>query len=140
IVERVHAEEAVFRENRWFLKKGTRWSFHDGGRVIISHFDETPAGLSIQLHDLPKMTLQGREMKFGELQSYVERLRREGYEVRKLTVDLYSKTSFPLAGSIDPVHLSQVEKRVAGKPSGCRIVSILLTLPWAACYKKTARV
>ncbi|MBI4714395.1 MAG: LptF/LptG family permease, partial [Nitrospirae bacterium] len=97
---RIHAAEAVYRDNQWILRSGTRWRFNGDDPIQVSRFETTPAYLPIQLTDFPKMVLRAGEMKFGDLRNYVKRLRREGYEVRRLTVDLYGKTAFPLAGGI----------------------------------------
>ncbi|MBI4715879.1 MAG: LptF/LptG family permease, partial [Nitrospirae bacterium] len=100
LVERIHAAEAVYRDNQWILRSGTRWRFNGDDPIQVSRFETTPAYLPIQLTDFPKMVLRAGEMKFGDLRNYVKQLRREGYEVRRLTVDLYGKTAFPLAGGI----------------------------------------
>lgn len=100
MVERIRADSAVYTNSQWVLKSGTRWLFSEQGEVQVSYFDETPALFPIPLQDFSKIVLKTKEMKFSDLFHYVKKLHQEGYEDRRLSVDLYAKTSFPFSGVV----------------------------------------
>ena len=52
------------------------------------------------MDDFRHVTVQASETNFTTLKKYIDTIKREGYEVKRLTVDLYAKTSFPFSGFI----------------------------------------
>jgi len=105
IRESITAEKAVSENGRWFLQSGVRRAFdiHNSGHnseLTIHRFERLPIVLPFDLKDVGHAVVQASETRFSVLRNYIAKIRREGYEVKRLAVDLYAKTSFPLAGFI----------------------------------------
>ncbi len=132
IREAISADKAVFEEGQWVLQSGIRRIFNSNSKVMkVYPFDRLPVVFPFELKDIRHAVVQASETRFSVLRDYIKRIRREGYEVKRLAVDLYAKTSFPLAGFIMTligVSLALHMKRLGGLASGiglCILVSLL---------------
>jgi lipopolysaccharide export LptBFGC system permease protein LptF len=103
IRRRVFASRAHWSEaqNLWILESGWIRDFSDGTVVHYERFN---------VKDLPELTeppsyfhrevRQAFQMTWGELRSYIDGLRRAGFDVSALTVQWHRKLAFPLIAPI----------------------------------------
>ena len=95
IQERIYARSAAFSQGHWVLKDGWTREFR-GGQESFETFAEKsfdfPEGPGYFIKEWKSPT----QMNFAELKRFVTDLRRRGYDVQELMVDLYDKTSLPL--------------------------------------------
>jgi lipopolysaccharide export system permease protein len=103
LVRRRDAEEMRWDNGRWVLKNGVTYDFKDGSRksgLKVQSFTEQVIDLPEKPEDFRRVERLSEEMTFSELDNYIDRLRREGYNPQKYIVDLYGKVSFTLANII----------------------------------------
>ncbi len=101
IRESISAKGAVSEDGQWVLKSGVKRQFHpDNKRVSLLEFDTLRIDFPIRLNDFRHVIVQASETSYSTLKNYIETIKREGYEVKRLTVDLYAKASFPFSGFI----------------------------------------
>ena len=100
LVRRVDAAEASWDGHRWVFSSGYLRSFVNGtervqpfNRVVLPGIVERP-------EDFAKESRRPAEMSYGELRSYVEKLRASGSRVSNYLVDLHLKLAFPLVNFI----------------------------------------
>lgn len=90
-------------EARKGLWDGTAWMFSDGfilGRTddsayTLDRFQELRLELPQRPSDFQYLAKAPEEMTFGELNQYVTKIRREGYDATRYQVDLHTKIAFP---------------------------------------------
>jgi len=93
--ERIYSRLATYAGGHWVLKDGWVRDFGGGEEAFESFvekrfdFPETP-GYFIKEWKSPQ------QMTFGELRVLVRDLRKRGYDVQELMVDLHDKTALPL--------------------------------------------
>ncbi len=95
IDERVYARSATFLDGRWVLKDGWIRAFPGGQESFETFAEKTfdfPEGPSYFVKEWKTPA----QMNFTELQRFVTDLKRRGYDVQELTVDLYDKTALPI--------------------------------------------
>jgi LPS export ABC transporter permease LptG len=92
---RVYARTATFEPEGWVLRDGWVRDFR-GGRESFETFSrktfDFPEGPSYFIKDWKSP----EQMNYRELRAFARDLRRRGYDVQEIMVDLYGKTSFPL--------------------------------------------
>jgi LPS export ABC transporter permease LptF/LPS export ABC transporter permease LptG len=93
--QRIYARTAVH--------EGGHWVFHDGWLREFSGSEEsfeTFTTRNFDFRELPAYFVREwktpQQMNYRELNRFVGDLKRRGYDVQELTVDLYDKTAFPL--------------------------------------------
>lgn len=95
IEERIYARSASFSGGHWLLKDGWVRSFGENEESF-----ETFAEKEFRFAEGPgyfiKEWKSPAQMNFAELQRFVTDLKRRGYDVQELMVDLYDKTALPL--------------------------------------------
>lgn len=96
---RVFANRAVWSESQqtWILQEGWVRDFSDG---TITRYDRFTATTLSELTEPPsyfnRPVLQALQMSWQELHSYIEGLRRAGFDVSSLQVQWHEKLAFPL--------------------------------------------
>lgn len=101
IMESITAERAVSEHGYWFLKSGVRRKFDpDKRNVNLVEFDTLHIDFPFKLDEFRHVIVQASETDYFTLKKYIDTIKREGYEVKRLTVDLYTKTSFPFSGFV----------------------------------------
>jgi len=100
---RIFAERAQWeaQQNAWILESGWLRDFQDGSVTRYTSFlvlelpelDEPPSYFSQDIR-------QGSQMEWWELRNYISRLRRSGFDVAGLSVQLQRKMAFPLVAPI----------------------------------------
>ncbi len=136
IRESISADKAISVNGQWFLQSGIRRVFDSDNQVMkVYTFDQFPIPFPFELKDIRHAVVQASETRFSVLRDYIKRIRREGYEVKRLAVDLYAKTSFPLAGfimTIIGVSLALHIKRFGGIASGMGLCILVSLLYWVS--------
>ncbi len=93
--ERVYARLATYAGGHWTLKDGWVRDFGDGEESF-----ETFAEKRFDFPEAPgyfiKEWKSPQQMTYAELRGFVRDLRKRGYDVQELTVDLHDKTALPL--------------------------------------------
>lgn len=99
LAKRVDAEEMRWNGGKWVLKNGSTYDF-GGSAIKVGKFLEQEIDLPEKPEDFKRVERLSEEMTFSELDDYIDRLKREGYNPVKYMVDLHGKVSFTLANII----------------------------------------
>lgn len=96
---RILAESARFVSGGWMLEK-VLVQKKDAETGIFSgeFFPEKFFPVDIELADFERSQKMGKEMGIRDLWHYIQKIRKEGYDVSEYRVDLFGKTAFPFAG------------------------------------------
>jgi lipopolysaccharide export system permease protein len=97
---RLDARRAHWSPQGWELTDGAYREFGPRGEVQTIPFVMTAIDLREAMDDFTKIHKPIAAMSYFELRDYVARLEATGYQVKKYTVELYSKLSFPWANMI----------------------------------------
>ena len=95
IQQRIYARSASFTQGHWVLRDGWTRDFRGGQESFETFAEKTfdfPEGPGYFIKEWKSPT----QMNVAELKKFVNDLKRRGYDVQELTVDLYDKTSLPL--------------------------------------------
>ena len=92
---RLDARRAHWTPDGWELTDGAFREFGPRGEVQTIPFVMTAIELREDIDDFTKIHKPIGAMSYWELRDYVARLEATGYQVKKYTVELYSKLSFP---------------------------------------------
>ena len=95
IHERIYARSASFSRGSWLLKDGWTRSFEEAEESFETFVEKRfdfPEGPSYFIKEWKTPA----QMNFAELKHFVVDLKRRGYDVQELQVDLYDKTALPL--------------------------------------------
>jgi LPS export ABC transporter permease LptG len=92
---RLDARRAHWSPDGWELTDGAFREFGPRGEVQTVPFVMTAIDLREDIDDFTKIHKPIAAMSYFELRDYVDRLEATGYQVKKYTVELYSKLSFP---------------------------------------------
>lgn len=95
IRERVYARSATFTRGHWSLRDGWTRTF-EGNEESFETFAEKRFDFPEGPGYFIKEWKTPAQMNFAELKHFVIDLKRRGYDVQELTVDLYDKTALPL--------------------------------------------
>lgn len=97
---RLDARRAHWSPQGWELTDGAYREFGSRGEVQTIPFARTAIELREEMDDFTRIHKPIAAMSYFELRDYVARLEATGYQVKKYTVELYSKLSFPWANLI----------------------------------------
>jgi len=97
MTRRVYANHAKWDGRGWVFSDGWIRSFTDEGSTTYApivnpirlYYQEMPNDFALQGNSDPM------QMTFNQLRRYIDSLRRTGYAAERLSVQLYSKTSWP---------------------------------------------
>jgi lipopolysaccharide export system permease protein len=92
---RLDARRAHWTPEGWELTDGAFREFGPRGEVQTIPFVVTAIDLREGMEDFTRIHKPIAAMSYLELRDYVDRLEATGYQVKKYTVELYSKLSFP---------------------------------------------
>ena len=103
VKRRVFANQAHWSDaqNVWILESGWLRDFHDGS---IEKYQKFTATALPELTEPPsyfnREVRQASQLSFGQLGTYIDGLRRAGFDVSALTVQWYVKIAFPLIAPV----------------------------------------
>jgi lipopolysaccharide export system permease protein len=130
IVQRVSAEAAEYKNNRWVFKKGMRRIFR-GDSVSALTFDTlVDTILTVRPQDMVAQIRSPEEMSYWELASYVDKTRRRGEDVSKWRAQLDFKIALPMMNFIVIILGISISAR-AGRKGGAVLFGIGLLLIFA---------
>jgi lipopolysaccharide export system permease protein len=137
----IDARVADWERTNWNLKDVTISNFSKDGLVKVSNYPELTMDLSETMNDFKRLEKNADEMGFQELRSYVRKLRSEGYQSIRYTVDLFNKVAFPFAPFIlallgIPFSMMKVES--GGAAAGIGIGVILSFAFWVTTALSTS--
>jgi len=98
-LERLDAKRATWNGTTWILEEVQQRQFSVDHKIHTEIFDKK----SVEMDAPAYFTREVREadqMNYSELRLYVADLQRSGFDVGRLTVDLYQKVSFPVVSFI----------------------------------------
>jgi LPS export ABC transporter permease LptG/LPS export ABC transporter permease LptF len=95
IQERVYARSAAFEGDHWNLSDGWVREFREG-RESFETFVERRFDFPEASSYFIKEWKSPEQMTYSQLKTFVRDLRRRGYDVQELMVDLHDKTALPL--------------------------------------------
>ena len=100
IKKRIDAKEGIWRDSTWFFTTVIERTFGDSAIQSKKVYPEMK-GL---IRETPAMLKVGEknpeEMGYKDLLKYIQRLKRDGHDVRRYLVDLYNKMAFPFINLI----------------------------------------
>ncbi|MDD5433971.1 MAG: LptF/LptG family permease [Nitrospira sp.] len=133
-IESIAAEKAISQNGQWFLESGVRRIFNSSNvPVNVYTFDKLPVAIPFDLKDVKHAVVRASETRFGTLRNYIERIERDGYDVKRLNVELYEKTSFPFSGfvlTVIGISIAFYIKEVGSIASGIGICIVMSILYW----------
>jgi LPS export ABC transporter permease LptG len=97
---RLDARRAHWTPAGWELTDGAFREFGPQGEVHTVPFALTAIDLREDIDDFTKIHKPIMAMSYWELRDYIARLEATGFQVKKYTVELYSKVAFPLVNLI----------------------------------------
>jgi len=103
VKRRIFATRARWSETQgtWVLESGWMRDFADGA---ITHYEQFAAAAPAELTEPPsyfnRQVLQAFQMSLPELASYIEGLRRAGFDVATLTVQWHKKLAYPMMAAV----------------------------------------
>jgi LPS export ABC transporter permease LptG len=98
-VERFFAKHATWNGNNWILEEGWHRQFSVDHKTHTETFDKRPVEMDAPGY-FTREVREADQMNYAELRHYVADLQRSGFDVGRLTVDLYQKLSFPMVSFI----------------------------------------
>ena len=99
-IQRIDAAEAKWDIGRWQFYDGAIRDFEKNGSVRMTPFKQLEFPLEENWESFEKIERESREMSYGELYNYIQKIRSAGYDSTRYLVDLYSKLSYPLLNLI----------------------------------------
>jgi lipopolysaccharide export system permease protein len=130
VVQRVSAESADYKNNRWVFKKGLLRIFR-GDSVSALTFDTlVDTILNVRPQDMVAQIRSPEEMSYWELASYVDKTRRRGEDVSKWRAQLDFKIALPMMNFIVIILGISISAR-AGRKGGAVLFGIGLLLIFA---------
>lgn len=107
MTKRIDAVSMKWEENKWILYNAAVRTFSDSGEVLVNYtqsaFDDVKEGfnrLNLVPSQITRKRLKPDEMNYGELEDFIESLRKGGQSIDRQLVDFYSKISFSFASLI----------------------------------------
>ncbi|HEU5179602.1 MAG TPA: LptF/LptG family permease, partial [Candidatus Polarisedimenticolia bacterium] len=101
VLSRVYAREAQFVDGSWMLRSGWERGFDEGGHITsFDEFKEKAYPLPINPSRFMGDTRTPDQMSYTQLREFIEDLRRRGYSVQELMVDLHEKVAMPFVSFV----------------------------------------
>jgi lipopolysaccharide export system permease protein len=106
MLRRIDAEQMKWVDNRWILFNAAERVFSDSGEVMTA-YEEIPASdisgfnkINLVPNQITRKQLKPDEMNYGELNDFINSMRKGGQNTDRQLVDFYSKISFSFASVI----------------------------------------
>jgi LPS export ABC transporter permease LptF/LPS export ABC transporter permease LptG len=98
--ERLFAKRAIWKGTHWIFEEGWLRQFSNNKERYVETFPTKAVYAMDPPAYFKREVREADQMNYSELQTYVADLRRSGFDVGSLTVDLYRKLSFPMVSFI----------------------------------------
>lgn len=93
---RIDAERAEWQNNQWIFFNLMITTFEDNALPVVAKYQKKIIALPEKPDDFKIIQKDAEKMGFFELRRYVNKIKREGYNVSRYLVDLHGKIAFPL--------------------------------------------
>ncbi len=100
IRKRYDAETGVWKDGSWTFHRVVERRFKNDGIESKTVHESLPGLIKEPPAVFKIVDKDPEEMSFNELERYIDRLRRNGHDVKRYMVDLYDKLSFPFINLI----------------------------------------
>ncbi len=98
LIKRIEAKSGQFEENGWILSGLMLIQIDTAtGEANVSYSDQQTIDLALAPEDLRRVAKSSKEMGFGELLAFIQKIEAEGYDANQYRVDLHAKIAFPVA-------------------------------------------
>lgn len=131
--ETIRAKRIHYEEGRWIMYDGMLRRFTPDGTMTQRTFEKEPIALTRKPEDFKGLDVDTDRMKFMELNHYVDRLEKDGYDVGRYRTDLYNKLLFPFVNFIMvliAVPFGLMETRSRGISRGIGISLLIGSAYW----------
>ncbi len=98
--ESIEAKRIQYEDGTWIMYEGRIRRFSTNGTMTENTFEKEPADLQRKPADFKRLDVDTEKMKFTELRKYINRLAKDGYDVDRFRVDLYSRISLPFVNFV----------------------------------------
>jgi len=101
LAEITEAREARYTTHGWVLHRGVHRRLLPNGGLLMDEFESKPIELSHTPEDFNSwLSAESDEMTLMEIRSYVERLRKDGYNFARFLTDYYGRMAFPFVSVV----------------------------------------
>jgi lipopolysaccharide export system permease protein len=101
LAEITEAQQARYTGAGWILETGLRRILRPDGRTVLENFATRPLPLSHRPADFTTwLSVESEDLTLRDLQSRIERLRRDGYSVSRLLTDYHGRIAFPFVSLV----------------------------------------
>ncbi len=131
--ETIEAKRIEYENGTWVMYEGRVRRFSTDGTMTENGFEKEPADLNRKPEEFKGLGVDTETMKFSELRKYINRLAKDGYDVARFRVDLYSKISLPFANfvmTLIAIPFGLVETRSRGVARGVGISLLIGSCYW----------
>lgn len=95
------AREVRYADRGWVLHAGVRRSLLPDGSLLTDAFDSRPIQMSQTPEDFHTwLSMESEEMTLMDIRTYVERLRRDGYNFIRYLTDYHGRMAFPFVSVV----------------------------------------
>ncbi len=133
-IERLDAARAVWVDGRWRLEDVVRRNFSPDGAKLLTlvRRNRLPLDIEERFEDFIKFKKHPDELNFNELNGYIRRLERSGYDATPYRVDLMAKTAIPFISLI--IAFMSIALAVRFGSRGSVVASVGLCLAVGVAY------
>ncbi len=100
VQKRYDAKEGIYKDGSWFFSNVTERKFDQTGMTSKKTFDQFRDLLREPPSVFKVADKNPEDMGYQELSRYINRLRRDGHDVKRYLVDLYNKIAYPFINLI----------------------------------------
>ncbi|MEK6589277.1 MAG: LPS export ABC transporter permease LptG [Nitrospinota bacterium] len=98
--ERIDCRHVKWAGTKWIFSDGWIRSFDADGSFNSEYFKTRDFVLKERPYDFMNVSISPEEMGFQEIRDYIKKIKKEGLDATKYTVDMHIKLSFPTIGFI----------------------------------------
>jgi len=131
--ESMEADRIEYENGTWMMDRGRIRRFSTDGTMTETTFEKEPVALSRKPSEFKGLDVDTDKMKYSELRKYINRLAKDGYDVARFRVDLYSKVSLPFVNflmTLIAIPFGLVETRSRGVARGVGLSLLIGTSYW----------
>jgi lipopolysaccharide export system permease protein len=131
--ERIQTKRVQYENGAWIMYQGRVLEFSENGKMTENVFEKQTATFQRKPQEFKGLDIDTDKMKFDELKKYINRLDKDGYDVKRYRVDLYNKVSLPFVNfvmALVAIPFGLVETRSRGVARGVGISLLIGSCYW----------
>ncbi|MBM4125171.1 MAG: LPS export ABC transporter permease LptG [Nitrospira sp.] len=141
LTEITEAKEARYGMEGWTLHRGLRRTLLPDGQLVMGSFLKQPIQMSQTPDDFNAWAaVESEEMTLMALQTYIDRLRKDGYNFARMLTDFHGRVAFPFVCVVMTVVGIALSLRRSGTRGGGLAVGICQALMIGFLYWTTHSV